>query len=267
MALSSATSYYQLNDRQSNELSAPAVAQSWATISQAYTTDNSSTFAQFGLSSREQESFDAANYRLWNQYLEMGTSCSAVNAGTGRPDLASNSVSGGGACPMPSASMENAALSLDPRYNFGDIRAEQVTLASADVLYAPGRFVDQMNYVEPNSDFTFQPRLMGTRDQVSAGCYTSAIDQTQGNTSTCGLQEDLTLPYFSSSDPRTMYGTDEPHSMYWSPLDLGGVMPDSCVPMASDYQLATPECNLRAVQAGRAPLYQNSGYEPMPTFA
>lgn len=266
MALSSSTSYYALSPGQSNQLSTPDVAQSWGTISQAYTSDNSSTFAKFGLSSREQESFDAANYRLWNQFLEMGTSCGAVNLGTGRPNLSGNLVSGGGACPMPSKSMETAAIALDPRYNFGDNTAEQVTLASGDVLYAPGRFVDQMNYVEPTSDFTYQPRLMGTRDNVSSGCFTSGIDQTQGNTATCALQEDLRLPYWSSSDPRTNYGTDEPHSMYWAPMDLGGLMPDSCVPMASDYQLATSECNRRAVEGGRAPLYQNSGYEKIPAF-
>jgi hypothetical protein len=266
MAQSAQTGYYHLNAGQSNQLSTPAVAQSWATISQAYTSDNSSTFAQFGLSSREQESFDAANYRLFNIFLEMGTSCGAVNLGTGRPDLSGNLVSGGGACPMPSKSMEDAAIALDPRYNFGDSTAEQVTLASGDVLYAPGRYVDQMNYVEPTSDFTYQPRLMGTRDNVSAGCHTSGIDQTQGNTATCALQDDLKLPYWSSSDPRTNYGTDEPHSMYWAPMDLGGVMPDSCVPMAADYQLGVSECNRRAVQGGRAPLYQNSGYQKMPAF-
>lgn len=266
MALSGSTTYFSLNAKESNSMSTPSVARSWATINQAYTTDNSSTLSNFGVSGTEQESFDAANYWFFNPNLELGTSCGAVNLGTGRPDGNGVMNSGGGACPMPSPSMEKAAIGLDARYNIGDVTAEQVTLAQGDVLYAPGRYIDRMNYVEPTSDFTYQPRLMGTRDNVNPGCYTSGLDQTQGNTATCALQDDLKLPYWSSSDPRTMYGTDEPHSMYWAPMDLGGVMPESCVPMAADYQLGVSECNRRAVEGGRAPNYQNSGYEMIPSF-
>jgi hypothetical protein len=37
--------------------------------------------------------------------------------------------------------------------------------------------------------------------------------------------------------------------------------------MAADYQTGVSECNRRAVESGRPPVYQNSGYQKMPAFA
>jgi hypothetical protein len=113
--------------------------------------------------------------------------------------------------------------------------------------------VDQNNYVSPSvSDFTYQPRLMGTRDSVGSGCSSTAIDQTVGNSSMCALADDP-LPYFRSSDPRTLYGVDEPHSSYWSSIDAGGLVAQGCGQMSQDYALDTSMCNLGSVETGMPP--------------
>lgn len=257
MSLGATVSQYQFTPMQSNAMSAPIAGQYFAEQDMVYTTDNSSTKAHFGLSSIDQIQYDAANYYLFNPTLELGVDCGRLNEAAGRPNLNLISSSGGGACYPASISATKAAKQLDANYNSFAPSAEQVVLAEGDIRYAPARYVDQNNYVSPPlTDFTYQPRLMGTRDAVGPGCYSSGIDQTQGNTSTCGLVGDP-LPYKSSSDPRTNYGVDEPHSQYWSSLNLGGIVPQGCTPMSADYTLNTAECSLASVEAG-----PNAGIPP-----
>jgi hypothetical protein len=250
MSLGATVSQYHFTPVQSNAMSAPIAGQYFAEQDMVYTTDNASTKAHFGLSSIDQIQYDAANYYLFNPTLELGVDCGRLNEAAGRPNLNYVSQAGGGACYPASISATKAAKQLDAGYNSFAPSAEQIVLAEGDIRYAPARYVDQNNYVSPPlTDFTYQPRLMGTRDVVGPGCYASSMAQTQGNTSTCGLAGDP-LPFPTSSDPRTSYGVDEPHSQYWSSLNLGGVFPQGCEPMADDYTLGTSECNLAQVQAG-----------------
>lgn len=266
MSLGATVSQYHFNPVQSNAMSAPIAGQYFAEQDMVYTTDNASTKAHFGLSSIDQIQYDAANYYLFNPTLELGVDCGRLNEAAGRPNLNFVSQAGGGACYPMSISATKAAKQLDANYNSFAPSAEQIVLAEGDIRYAPARFVDQNNYVSPPlTDFTYQPRLMGTRDPLSDGCYASSLDQTQGNTTICGLADpDIALPYKSSSDPRTNYGVDEPHSQYWSSLNLGGVFPKMCEPMSDNFTLGVAECDLGSVQAGPpgalAPQYaQNLG--------
>lgn len=253
MALSASTSEYQFTSQQSNMLSAPIVGQYFAEQDMVYTTDNASTKAHFGLSSHDQQSYDAANYYLFNPAMELGVDCGRANESAARPNLSSVQSAGGGACFPMSTSAQRASKQLDASYNSYAPSAEQVVLAEGDIRYAPARFVDQNNYITPPvSDLSFQPRLMGTRDTVASGCYNTNIDQTVGNSTACALMDDP-LPYFRSSDPRTTYGVDEPHSTYWSSLDEGDLMPNGCQQMDGDYMLDTSLCNLNSVEAGMPP--------------
>jgi hypothetical protein len=68
----------------------------------------------------------------------------------------------------------------------------------------------------------------------------------------CALSDDP-LPYFRSSDPRTLYGVDEPHSSYWSAIDAGGLVAQGCGQMSQDYMLDTSMCNLNSVETGMPP--------------
>lgn len=255
MSLGATVSQYHFTPLQSNAMSAPIAGQYFAEQDMVYTTDNASTKAHFGLSSIDQIQYDAANYYLFNPTLELGVDCGRVNEAAGRPNLNYISQTGGGACYPASISATKAAKQLDASYNDFAPSAEQIVLAEGDIRYAPARYVDQNNYVSPPlTDFTYQPRLMGTRDAVSQGCFNSSIDQTQGNTTTCSLNTaELGQPYPAyptSSDPRTNYGVDEPHSQYWSSLNAGGVFPKGCQPMSDDYTLGTSECNLHSTEAG-----------------
>ncbi len=253
MSLNSSTSEYQFTPSQSNMLSAPIVGQYFAEQDMVYTTDNASTKAHFGLSSNDQQSYDAANYWMFNPSLELGVDCGRTNEAAGRPNLSGVNNSGGGACYPMSTSAQRASMQLDANFNSYGPSAEQVVLAEGDIRYAPSRFVDQNNYVSPSvSDFTYQPRLMGTRDSVGSGCSSTAIDQTVGNSSMCALADDP-LPYFRSSDPRTLYGVDEPHSSYWSSIDAGGLVAQGCGQMSQDYALDTSMCNLGSVETGMPP--------------
>jgi hypothetical protein len=253
MALSASTSEYQFTSQQSNMLSAPIVGQYFAEQDMVYTTDNASTKAHFGLSSHDQQSYDAANYYLFNPAMELGVDCGRTNESAARPNLSSVQSAGGGACFPMSMSAQRASKQLDASYNSYAPSAEQVVLAEGDIRYAPSRFVDQNNYITPPvSDLSFQPRLMGTRDTVASGCYNTNIDQTVGNSTACAIMDDP-LPYFRSSDPRTSYGVDEPHSAYWSSLDEGDLMPNGCQQMDGDYMLDTSLCNLNSVEAGMPP--------------
>jgi hypothetical protein len=254
MSLGATVSQYNFTPVQSNVMSAPIAGQYFAEQDMVYTTDNASTKAHFGLSSIDQIQYDAANYYLFNPTLELGVDCGRVNEAAGRPNLNYTSQAGGGACYPASISATKAAKQLDANYNDLAPSAQQIVLAEGDIRYAPARYVDQNNYISPPlTDFTYQPRLMGTRDTVSYGSYTSGIDQAQGNTSIASLLGDEALPFPRSSDPRTNYGVDEPHSQYWSSLDLGGVVPKGCMPMSDDYTLGTSECNLSVTQGGMAP--------------
>lgn len=253
MSLSASTSEYQFTPTQSNMLSAPVVGQYFAEQDMVYTTDNASTKAQFGLSSHDQQSYDAANYYMFNPAMELGVDCGRTNEAAGRPNLNAVSSAGGGACYPMSTSAQRASKQLDANFNSYAPSAEQVVLAEGDIRYAPARFVDQNNYVTPSmSDLTYQPRLMGTRDTIQSGCSNTSIDQTIGNSTTCALQDDP-LPYFRSSDPRTLYGVDEPHSTYWSALDQGGLVGEGCSQMSDDYLLDTSVCNLQSVETGMPP--------------
>ena len=253
MSLNATTSEYQFTPMQTNMLSAPIVGQYFAEQDMVYARDNSSTKAQFGLSSHDQQSYDAANYYMFNPSMELGVDCGRANEAAGRPNLNGVSSSGGGACYPMSTSAQRASLQLDANFNAFGPSAEQVILAEGDIRYAPARFVDQNNYVTPSmSDFTYQPRLMGTRDDVQSGCANTAIDQTIGNSSMCAIEDDP-LPYFRSSDPRTLYGVDEPHSSYWSTVESGGVVGAGCGQLSEDYMLDTSVCNLQSVETGMPP--------------
>ena len=253
MSLNASTSEYQFTPMQSNMLSAPVVGQYFAEQDMVYSKDNSSTKAQFGLSSTDQQSYDAANYYMFNPTMELGVDCGRTNEAAGRPNLNGVSNSGGGACYPMSATAQKASMQLDANFNSFGPSAEQVILAEGDIRYAPARYVDQNNYVSPAmSDFTYQPRLMGTRDGAASGCSSTGIDQTIGNSSMCALQDDP-LPYFSSSDPRTLYGVDEPHSSYWSSLEGGGMVSQGCSQLSENYMLDTSACNLQSVETGMPP--------------
>lgn len=252
-SLNASTSEYEFTPMQTNMLSAPVVGQYFAEQDMVYTKDNASTKAQFGLSSNDQQSYDAANYWMFNPSLELGVDCGRANEAAGRPNLNGVTSSGGGACYPMSQSAQRASMQLDANFNSYGPSAEQVVLAEGDIRYAPARFADQNNYVSPSmSDFTYQPRLMGTRDTVSSGCNSSAIDQTIGNSTVCALGDDP-LPYFSSSDPRTLYGVDEPHSTYWGAMDDGGIVGSGCSQMSQDYMLDTSMCNVASVETGMPP--------------
>lgn len=252
-SLNASTSEYEFTPMQTNMLSAPVVGQYFAEQDMVYTKDNASTKAQFGLSSNDQQSYDAANYWMFNPSLELGVDCGRANEAAGRPNLNGVTSSGGGACYPMSQSAQRASMQLDANFNSYGPSAEQVVLAEGDIRYAPARFADQNNYVSPSmSDFTYQPRLMGTRDTVSSGCNSSAIDQTIGNSTICALGDDP-LPYFSSSDPRTLYGVDEPHSTYWGAMDDGGIVGSGCSQMSQDYMLDTSLCSVASVETGMPP--------------
>lgn len=253
MSLNASTSEYQFTPAQSNMLSAPVVGQYFAEQDMVYTTDNASTKAQFGLSSHDQQSYDAANYYMFNPTLELGVDCGRTNEAAGRPNLDLVSSAGGGACYPMSTSAQRASKQLDASFNSYAPSAEQVVLAEGDIRYAPSRFVDQNNYVSPSmSDLSYQPRLMGTRDAAQSGCSSTSIDQTIGNSTQCALQDDP-LPYFRSSDPRTLYGVDEPHSEYWASLDQGGMVGTGCSQLSNDYTLDTSVCNVASVETGMPP--------------
>ena len=255
MSLGASLSEYQFSPLQSNALSAPQFGQNFGDITQVFTRENASTNAKWGGNTRESQQFDSASYYMFNPTLHQGVDCGRVNTAAGRPNLTSIDAVGGSACYNASISSEAAAKSLDPAYNSYAPSAVQVILAEGDVRYAPSRFADQMNYLSPSlSDNTFQPRLMGTRDTVGSGCYSTQIDQTVGNSTSCALRDDP-LPYLSSSDPRTAYGVDEPHSQYWAAMNLGGVQPQGCEQISNDYQYHTSMCATQSVEGGMPPKY------------
>ena len=260
MSLSSQLSTYNFSPEQTNLLSAPASSgANFGDINMVYSRNNATSQGSFGLSTREEESFDAANYQMFNPTLSLGVDCSALNSSAGRPNQDQLGVS---ACYPASPSAQKAAFQLDARYNTSGPSASQIVLAQGDILYAPSRFADQNNYISPEmSDYTFQPRLMGTRDNVSPGCVSTGYGESIGNSEYCALQGDLSLPYNVSSDPRTMYGVDEPRSGYWESLVLGGGEPKGCFPMQFD-QTQQYMCNVNQVEPGAGkvkipPQYKN----------
>ena len=93
---------------------------------------------------------------------------------------------------------------------------------------------------------------MGTRDDVQSGCANTAIDQTIGNSSMCAIEDDP-LPYFRSSDPRTLYGVDEPHSSYWSTVESGGVVGAGCGQLSEEPRLLLARCWHSAATPRRSP--------------
>lgn len=238
---------YQFTPSQANILGAPVGANMFGEIDQVFSRDNASTKAHFGTSTIDAISYDAANRQFFNDTLELGVDCGRINSAAGRPDL--NIATAGSACYPASMSAQRAAKQMDSNYNAYGPTAEQVVLAQGDIRYAPSRFADQNNYNGPSiSDDSFQPRLMGTRDVAPSGCFTSLIDQTYGNISSCALADDP-LPYPSTTDPRMGYGVDSPHTEYWSPLELGGMTPAGCEVMTGD-DMAASMCNIESVQGG-----------------
>lgn len=219
--LSSTLSEYHFTEAQANAISAPLLGQYFAEQDQLFSRDNASLKAHYGTSNEEQITYDAANRQFFNDTLELGLDCSRANTAAARP----NANVTGSACYPASPSATRAAKQIDANYNSYQPSAEQVVLAQGDIRYAPARFVDQNNFASPSiTDFTFQPRLMGTRDYVGSGC---SVDE-EGQISTCALQDDP-LPYQSVADPRTSWGVDDPHSDYWGSLGDSSLFTGSCV--------------------------------------
>lgn len=243
-------SEYQFTETQQNAIAAPDLGQHFALQDSVFTATNASIKAHYGTSSADQISFDAANRQMFNPYGSLGVTCPTVNAAAARPDLGASGPGNGSACPAPSPSFNRAMSAMDSGFNAYGPSASQVVLAEGDVRYAPARFVDQNNFAGPSvSDFTYQSRLMGTRDSVSSGC---ATDLDAGITM-CALRDDP-LPYPESSDPRTAYGVDEPRSQYWDGGMDGGYAAKMCNNMGnSEYPYSlTSMCNLESVEAGPA---------------
>lgn len=243
-SLSSTVSEYQFTPVQTQALSAPIVGQYFAEQDQVFSRDNASTKAHFGSSSIDQQSYDAANYQMFNPTLELGVDCGRVNEAAARPDV------GNSGCYPASISAQKAATQMDANYNAFAPSAATVVLAEGDLRYAPARFADQNNYISPSmSDYTYQPRLMGTRDTVSGGCFSTQLDGTIGNSTTCALRDDP-LPFYKSSDPRTAYGVDEPHSPYWANLEESNLVRSGCHAMSDNFQTHASMCNLNSVLPG-----------------
>ena len=232
-------SMYQFSPQQAALLSAPnSSGGNFGDMNTVYSKNNSNTANSFGTTSREQQHFDIANYQMFNSSLSLGVDCAAINASAGRPDV------NGNGCFPASPSAQRAAVQLDAKYNTVGPTASEMVLAAGDLLLSPARFADQNSYVGPEiSDFSFQPRLMGTRDTADDGCGNLGYD---GSVESCALNGDLALPYPSSSDPRTMYGTSEPHSGFWDELNLETNVDQGCYSGSSDQSM----CNLESVELG-----------------
>lgn len=265
--LSSTISTYEFNPAQQNAISAPIGGQYFAEQDVLYTQNNSSIKAPFGTSNADQISFDAANRQMFNDYAELGVDCGRVNSAAARPDMGIAGVGVGAACPGPSPSFHRAMMQMDSGFNAYGPSAEQLVLAQGDVLYAPARFADQNSYAGPSmSDFTFQSRLMGTRDTMSSGCETDV----ESGITMCALRDDP-LPYPTSEDPRTMYGVNEPYSQYWAGEPDAGYVPKMCnnINNASAPNSVTSMCNLKNVEPGRQlprlPVYNGSRMCRAPT--
>jgi hypothetical protein len=251
--LSGSMSSYPFTSTQQNALAAPLVGQYFAEQEQVFTQNNASVKAHYGTSTVDQISYDAGNRQMFNPNAELGLDCGRANTAGGRPDLGLSGPGMGSACPAPSTSFQKAAMSMDAQFNAYAPNARQLVLAQGDTYLAPARFADQNNYGAPSvSDFTYQSRLMGTRDVASSGCVT---DQESG-LSMCALTDDP-LPYPSSGDPRTAYGVDSPNSQYWSG-DYGitaSTTPKLCHNIAhGSYPDSTSAmCNLQSVHPRGAP--------------
>ncbi len=246
--LSSTVSQYQFTDTQQNAIAAPLVGQYFAEQDQVFSKDNASIKAHYGTSTVDQISFDAANRQMYNVYADLGVDCGRTNTAAARPDLGLGGPGRGSACPKPSPGFQKAMKQMDANFNTYGPSAAQLVLAEGDVLYAPARFVDQNNFAAPSvSDFTYQARLMGTRDAVSSGCTTDL----ETGMSMCALA-DNPLPYPESADPRTAYGVDEPHSQYWAGAEQGSYAPKMCHNIAHGMypQSTSSMCNLASVEAG-----------------
>lgn len=245
--LSATVAQYEFTPTQANAISAPLLGQYFAEQDVLYSRDNASLKAHYGTSNEEQITYDAANRQFFNDTLELGLDCGRANTAAGRPNGGVN----GAACYAPSISATRAAKQMNANYNNYQPTAEQVVLAEGDIRYAPARYVDQNNYAAPSiSDFSFNPRLMGTRDFAGAGC---SVD-TEGNIETCALADDP-LPYSTSADPRTSWGVDEPRSQYWDDAMMFNNPPGSCTSTNSgQYPDNWSEmCNLNVVEPGGAP--------------
>jgi len=246
--LSSSMSTYEFTDTQQNAIAAPLVGQYFAEQDSVYTSNNASIKAHYGTSTPEQINFDAANRQMMNTYAELGVDCGATNMAAARPDLGMGGVGTGSACPKPSPSFQRAMKQMDSGFNSSGPSASQLVLAQGDTLYAPARFADQNNFSAPSlSDFTYQSRLMGTRDSVSSGCVTDF----EAGITACALSDDP-LPYSESTDPRTAYGVDEPHSQYWSGGYDSGYASKMCHNM-NDRMYPNSNsamCNLASVEPG-----------------
>jgi hypothetical protein len=256
---------YQFSERQANVIGAPVGADMFGEIDQVYSRDNASTKAHYGTSTVDAISYEAANRQFVNDSMALGVDCAQLNVAAGRPNLG-NVTSGGSACYQPSISQQAGSKAMDASYNSYGPSAEQIVLAQGDVLRAPSRFADLQSYAGPSlSDDSFQPRLMGTRDEVASGCSTSVIDQTVGNTTVCALADDP-LPYPNNTDPRVGYGVDSPHSAYWSPIDQVGsrAMAGCQVSMGDDSAFSM--CDTQSVN-NALPARQPRQYVPVPQSA
>lgn len=249
-SLGSTTSMYEFSASQANVIGAPVGASMFGEIDQIYSRDNASTKAHFGTSTTDAISYDAANRQFFNDTMALGVDCGRLNVAAGRPNL--SVTTGGSACYPASISQQVASRQMDSAYNSYGPSAEQVVLAQGDIRYAPSRFADLNNYSGPSiSDDSFQPRLMGTRDAAPSGCSTTMLEQSQGGMSSCSLA-DNPLPYPSTTDPRVGYGSDSPHTQYWSPIDMAGSAAAAGCSVMNNDSMSSSVCNISSVQGGSA---------------
>ena len=227
---------YHLTPAQANVLGAPVGANMFAEMDKVYSRDNASAKAQYGTSTVDAMNYDAANRQFFNDTLALGVDCGRLNASAGRPNVGFS----GSACYAPSQAVQRAAKAADSAYNSYGPTADQIVLAQGDVRYAPSRFAAPNNYNGVSiNDGSYQPRLMGTRDAVPAGCTTNGSDQLYGNVSSCGFMNDA-----AATDPRVGYGVDSPNTDYWSPLELGEEALVGCQTFAESTM-----CNVNDVSA------------------
>lgn len=231
---------FALNPKNQAQLGAAQLGQLFALQDTQFTLANASTKAPFGTNTVDQQKFDAANHAMFNSYASLGVSCTTVSMAAGRPDL---DVSGNGAaCPFSSPEMEAAMKANNIGFNNYGTPASQVLLAESDLRYAQARFVDKENYTTPSiSDFTFQPRLMGTRDTTLEGCKVNESGVTE-----CALTDDP-LPYPMSDDPRTNYGALN-RSSFWDNFPEEDSKHVTC-----DMNGNSVACDLKLVEAGSTP--------------